>query len=151
MSSKRSQREQFSPEFTADNLLSVLVKYFRVTHELSDDVWDSIRSIDTLCDNRFPVTLCSCTVFSGRQNVLPSIYMPGKRNVLTENLCLNPETVFIAKDPALLGMAGVFMAVASTDYMLPCKWLMRQGKSAKLIVGDHRGLRLIAAPLISFT
>lgn len=150
MSSKKFSRTVAAPAFTANNLLSVLVKHFRPSFELSDDAWTSIGLIDTQCDNQFPVQLECCTVFEGRQNVLPSVYMPGKSNVLTENLCLNPETVFVAKDPALSGMDGIFLVVATQDTMLPGAWLERQTK-AKMIVGDHRGLRLIAAPLSSFT
>lgn len=146
----RKLDNRFTPLFTADNLLSVLVKFFRPSFELSDDVWDSIRLIDTQCDNQFPIQLCYCSLFDGRQNVLPSIYKPGSKNLLTENLCLNPETVFIAKDPSLQQMSGVFFAVATNDRMLPCKWLSKQRTSAQMIIGDHRGLRLIAAPLSSF-
>ena len=149
MSSKKRSSEGFSPEFTVDNLLSALVRYFKPSFDLSDDAWDSIRAIDTLCENRFPVPLHTCALFGGRLNVLPSIYNPGKRNDLTENLCMTPETVFVAKDPALQQMDGVFLAMATNDRMMPCKWLMRQG-SARLIVGDHRGFRLLAAPLSSF-
>lgn len=150
MKLKNSSRDGFSPGFTVDNFLSALVKYFKPSFDLSDDAWDSIRAIDTLCENRFPVPLHTCALFGGRLNVLPAVYNPGSRNELTENLCMTPETVFVAKDPALQQMDGVFLAMATNDRMMPCKWLMRQGTSARLIVGDHRGFRLLAAPLSSF-
>ena len=112
----------------------------------------AVENMWRLCDHNFPVNLAHALIFEWRVNVIPAIYRPKPKNPLTEALICNAGQVFLVRDPAFTGPEGVFMAMATqpadaADTII--KWA-RNTKPMRMILGQQRGLVLMAAPISSF-
>lgn len=132
-----------------DDLLRALISALRPQFALPDDPWDAVDLIWRLCDHRFPVNLRETTLFEWRVSVIPCIYKPKARNPLTEALLCSPGTVFLVRDPVFDGLHGIFMAMAGPDDHI-AEWV-RRSAPLRMVLGEQRSVRLIAAPLSSFT
>ncbi len=143
LSTKSLQRFDYA------DLARILVGVFKPRFELPPDDWAAVDLMCRMCPHRFPVDLAQSLIFEWRVNVIPAIYRPKPRNPLTEMLLCNPGRTVLVRDPSFDGTAGVFMAVADVDELMLDAWA-RRSRPCRMILGEQRGVRMMAAPVNSF-
>ena len=141
----------FKVQYSEDDLQRAVLQIFKPKFDPDEthDVWDLLDRVFKLCPNRLPANPAQAVLFAERVLVLPTVYNPGSRNVLAEALLCSPNRLFLVRDPALDSAKGLYMVMSGVDADDIAAWVANC-IPLRIALGEHKGLRIIAAPMMNF-